>query len=145
MQNNTIYILALTLLLITGITSCSDAEQGAKSSASGMKCGAGKCGANMFDGKGALSKKKRNIISQMRTNDPRIDCVKSAKTTLEAYNCVKHKETNRMSLKCGTSKCGEGKCGTAIKHTKMMLEKKAMKKENNTSMKCGANKCGSKM
>ena len=132
------------LILLLGITltfsACTDGEKEAKgSTSSGMKCGAGKCGANMFDGKGALAKKKKNMLSQMRENDPRKECVISAKTTKEAYECVKHEETNKMSLKCGTAKCGVGKCGDALKHDKMM--KKNPPKEA-PAMKCGAGKCG---
>ena len=134
-------------ILLLGVTltfsACSDNKEEAKGSASsGMKCGAGKCGANMFDGKGALAKKKKNILSQMRENDPRKECVIKAKTTKEAYECVKHKETNRMSTKCGTQKCGVGKCGDALKHDEMMKEKSD--KEAPT-MKCGAGKCGGDM
>ena len=142
-------VLGLLLLVFSG---CSDAEKKAKGSASsGMKCGAGKCGANMFDGKGALAKKKKNILSQMRKDDPRKDCVISAKTTKEVYNCVRSPETNKMTLKCGAGKCGNeknqkkmpamkcgaGKCGDS------MQAPKPVKKE--PAMKCGAGKCGSGM
>ena len=136
-------VFGVFILLFLFLISCSDAEKEAKGSASyGMKCGAGKCGANMFDGKGALAKKKKNMLSQMRENDPRKECVIAAKTAKEAYECVKHKETNKMSLKCGTSKCGVGKCGDALKHDKMMKEnpQKAV-----PTMKCGTGKCGGDM
>ena len=115
-------LLVFTLLVL--FSACSDEKQTPKGSASsGMKCGAGKCGANMFDGKGALAKKKKNILRQMREDDPRKECVISAKTTKEAYNCVRSPETKRMTLKCGSNvkksettpkpamKCGAGKCG----------------------------------
>ena len=117
------------LFIILAFSACSDGQKEAKGSASsGMKCGAGKCGANMFDGKGALAKKKKNILSQMRENDPRKECVISAKNTKAAYDCVRSPETKRMSLKCG-----EGKCGTAKEQKKM------------PAMKCGAGKCGGSM
>ena len=112
-------LLSLTLLLF--LSACSDEKQAKKGSASsGMKCGAGKCGANMFDGKGALAKKKKNILKQMRENDPRKSCVLNAITTKEVYNCVRSPETKRMTLKCGASKpqsvmkCGTGKCGSGM-------------------------------
>ena len=112
------------LLLLLLFTACSDQTEKAKGSASsGMKCGAGKCGANMFDGKGALAKKKKNILRQMREEDSRKECVIKAKNTKEAYDCVRSPETKRMSLKCGsekeqteipTMKCGAGKCGGSM-------------------------------
>jgi len=118
-----------SLFILLAISACSEGEKETKGSASsGMKCGAGKCGTNMFDGKGALAKKKKNILSQMRKNDPRKECVISAKNTKEAYDCVRSPQTKRMSLKCG-----EGKCGTAKDQKKM------------PSMKCGAGKCGGSM
>ena len=121
--------LLISILLVLGFSACSDTKKEPKGSASsGMKCGAGKCGANMFDGKGALAKKKKNILSQMRDNDPRKDCVISAKTTKEVYNCVRSPETNKMTLKCGA-----GKCGTQKEQEKM------------PAMKCGTGKCGSGM
>ncbi|MCD6189913.1 MAG: hypothetical protein J7K14_00050 [Sulfurimonas sp.] len=97
----------ISVLLVIGFSACSDTNKEPKGSASsGMKCGAGKCGANMFDGKGALAKKKKNMLSQMREDDPRKDCVISAKTTKEVYNCVRSPETKKMTLKCGAGKCG---------------------------------------
>ena len=121
-----ILLLSALLLFFTG---CGDEKKEPKGSASsGMKCGAGKCGANMFDGKGALAKKKKNILQQMREDDKRKECVIAAKTTKEVYDCVRSPETKRMSLKCG-----EGKCGAA-------KEEKSM-----PTMKCGAGKCGSSM
>lgn len=132
----------LLLGLILSFTACTDDKGASKSTAPDMKCGAGKCGANMFDGKGALAKKKKNILSQMRENDPRKECVITAKTAKEAYACVKHKETNKMSTKCGTQKCGPGKCGDALTHEKMMRENPV---EKEPAMKCGAGKCGGDM
>ena len=127
-----------TLLIIGmlfALSGCSESEdRNAMSSGGGMKCGAGKCGANMFDGNFALDKKKKNILSQMREDDDRKACVMKAPTTKEVYNCVRDPKTQRLSLKCGTSmqektqssdsmQCGGGmKCGG--------------------SMQCGAGKCG---
>ena len=136
-------LLILLLGIILTFSACTDSDKDVnKSNTPGMKCGAGKCGANMFDGKGALAKKKKNILSQMRENDPRKACVIEAKNTKEAYECVKQKETNRMSTKCGTAKCGPGKCGDALKHDKIMKENT---KEKAPAMKCGAGKCGGDM
>jgi len=106
-------------ILVLFLGACSDEKRAAKSSAAGMKCGAGKCGANMFDGNAALSKKKKNILAQMRKDDPRRNCVKMAQTTKKMYDCVRDPKTHRMTLKCGVSmpepqstmKCGAGKCG----------------------------------
>lgn len=103
----------LTLSILAG---CTDKEdKGSKSSSSGMKCGSGKCGANMFDGNSALAKKKKNILSQMDENDLRKECVIQAKTTKGLYDCVRNLKTGKMSLKCGNSttqmKCSSGKCG----------------------------------
>ncbi|MDF1878092.1 hypothetical protein JHD46_00405 [Sulfurimonas sp. SAG-AH-194-C20] len=135
-------LLILLLGLALTFSACSDTKDAKESKTPGMKCGAGKCGANMFDGKGALAKKKKNILRQMRDNDPRKECVIAAKTTKEAYECVKHKETNKMSTKCGTAKCGVGKCGDALTHEKMMNE---TPEKDKPAMKCGAGKCGGDM
>ena len=112
--------LILTSLIIVAFSGCNEKKEPPKTVGSGMKCGAGKCGANMFDGNSALDKKKKNILSQMRDNDSRKSCVIGATSTKEAYNCVRDRETNKMTLKCGTDvikkepvmKCGPGKCGS---------------------------------
>ncbi|MDF1883117.1 hypothetical protein JHD49_04120 [Sulfurimonas sp. SAG-AH-194-C21] len=142
MRNKKLIQLILATLLLGALAGCTDNKDAKDSKTPGMKCGAGKCGANMFDGKGALAKKKKNILSQMRDNDPRKECVIAAKNTKEAYDCVKHKETNKMSTKCGTAKCGVGKCGDALTHEKMMKE---TDKTKEPAMKCGAGKCGGDM
>jgi len=116
---------AMSTLLALSLIGCSDDKGAKKSSAPGMKCGAGKCGANMFDGSAALVKKKKNILHQMRANDPREGCVRSAKSTKALYDCVRDPKTKKMTLKCG-----EGKCGTTMKAPK-------------PAMKCGVGKCGS--
>lgn len=115
------------LLMLSAFTlfmsACSEEKKVAKSQAPGMKCGAGKCGANMFDGNAALVKKKKNILAQMRKDDPRKNCVKSAKNTKQLYDCVRDPKTHGMTLKCGTNvkeskttmKCGVGKCGSSMK------------------------------
>ena len=89
-------------LIILTFSGCSEKKEPPKTVGSGMKCGAGKCGANMFDSNSALDKKKKNILSQMREDDKRKDCVMGAKSTKEAYNCVRDAQTNKLSLKCGT-------------------------------------------
>lgn len=122
MKKIALVLLGASLLFLAG---CSDNKGAKKSSAPGMKCGAGKCGANMFDGNTALVKKKKNILKQMRKSDPREGCVKSAKSTKALYDCVRDPKTKKMTLKCG-----EGKCGTSMKAPK-------------PAMKCGVGKCGS--
>ena len=122
-----LYVLSVVLLFSLFVGGCSSEKKAAKSTAPGMKCGAGKCGANMFDGNAALAKKKRNILSQMRENDPREKCVKQARTTKAVYNCVRNPKTKKL-----TRKCGLGKCSAAIKAPK-------------PTMKCGTGKCGSTM
>lgn len=116
--------LLLGVMLVLVVSGCSDNKK-TKSSAPGMKCGAGKCGANMFDGKGALAKKKQNILKQMREDDPRKGCVLQAHSAKAIYDCIRDPKTKKL-----TKKCGVGKCGNAT-------EQKAMPK-----MKCGSGKCG---
>jgi len=125
-------MLTILLMILIALSGCEEMKKSLagnsdkveqESSGGGMKCGAGKCGANMFDGNAALAKKQRNILSQMRENDPRKTCVLSAKSAKELYDCVRNKDSGKMSLKCG-----DGKCGTA---------------QNTAAMKCGAGKCGS--
>ena len=107
-------LLLCSVVLLT-FTACSQEKVPKGTQSTQMKCGAGKCGANMFDGNSALTKKKKNILSQMREDDTRKDCVIRAKNTKEAYDCVRSSKTQKMSLKCGgaktTMKCGAGKCG----------------------------------
>jgi len=146
-----IFITTLLLVLGTGCNSRDDSTKERRPAAGGMKCGAGKCGANMFDGSAALVKKKANIVKQMRDDDPRRDCVASASTTKEVYDCVRDPKTGKMSKKCGVGKCGEamrntpppssmkcgaGKCGADMSKPE---PKKA------AAMRCGAGKCGSGM
>ncbi len=115
-------LIFMSLIILT-FSGCSEKKEPPKTVGSGMKCGAGKCGANMFDSNSALDKKKKNILSQMDENDNRKDCVIAASSTKEAYDCVRDKETQKMSLKCGADvlkkapamKCGAGKCGSSMK------------------------------
>ena len=123
----------LSSLLLLLLSACSEKKE-EKSSAPGMKCGTGKCGANMFDGNSALVKKKKNILSQMRDKDSRKDCVIKAETTKATYNCIREPGGKKLTMKCGADKCG-----TAMKREK---PKKEVKEE---VMKCGAGKCGSSM
>ncbi len=120
-------LIALSIMMLSGCD-FKKVDEGEDSLAGGMKCGAGKCGANMFDGNSALAKKKNNILSQMREKDSRKDCVKNAATTKEAYDCVREPDGKKLSTKCGT-----GKCGNENDREKM------------PAMKCGAGKCGSGM
>ena len=92
-----------------------------KKKVAGMKCGAGKCGANLFDGNAALAKKKANIIKQLRDGDKRKDCVVKAKSTKEAYDCVRNPKTGRLSIKCGS----------------VILDKNKTKEKSKLQKKCG--------
>lgn len=89
-----------------------------------MKCGAGKCGANMFEGSSALMKKKKNILSQMDAKDLRKECVMKAQTTKAVYDCVRDTTTGRLI-----------RTETSVKE----------REGTDTSKKCGAEKCGGKM
>lgn len=135
--------ITLGLLVLLGGCDFRKVDKGEDSLEGGMKCGAGKCGANMFDGNSALAKKKNNLLSQMRTEDTRKDCVKNALSTKEAYDCVREKNGKKLTTKCGEAepamKCGEGKCGDS-----MQIQKPVKVKEE-PAMKCGAGKCGSSM
>jgi len=133
-----LYIIMFSLLILGG---CSEKKEDSIS-AIGMKCGAGKCGANMFDGNSALAKKKMNILSQMRENDSRKECVIAAKTTKAVYNCVREANGKKLTIKCGASKysssassmkCGAGRCGANMKGTNV---------KQTSSMKCSSGKCG---
>lgn len=111
--------LLLLFLLGAGLGCSNDRDESRKNSAaagSTMKCGAGKCGANMAGSNSVLTKKRRNILSQMREDDSRRDCVTKALNVKALYDCVRDPETGRLSKKCGvvkesgTMKCGAGKC-----------------------------------
>jgi len=117
-MNKTMLVSSLALLVLGG---CSSQEvKDKEKKVTDMKCGAGKCGANMFDGNAALAKKKSNILSQMIDNDTRKDCVIGATTTKVLYDCVRDPKTGKLSLKCGSGKkepimkCGAGKCGSSM-------------------------------
>jgi len=112
-----------TLVILSG---CSG-EKKESITEGGMKCGPGKCGASMVDGSAVLVKKKMNILEQLRVDDDRRECVLSATTTKELYNCVRVEETGRLSTKCSADNT-----------------KQAPKKES-PAMKCEAGKCGSNM
>ncbi len=126
-------LMVASLLLFSG---CSGEKKERKKEVAGMKCGAGKCGANMFDGNRALAKKRSNILKQLSQDDPRVECVKTAKTTKALYDCVRNPMSGKLSLKCGSTtdtggmKCGDGKCGAS-----MTIPKPAPKKAD-TQMKC---------
>ena len=90
------------VLMLTG---CSDQKKESDTPTSGvMKCGAGKCGANMISGDSALANKQRNILSQMDVNDPRQKCVMNAKSIEAVYDCVRDPETGKLSLEYNASK-----------------------------------------
>lgn len=118
----------LTLICLLALTAGCTQENATKQHSSGMKCGAGKCGANMFDSSSALGKKKANILRQMRQDDPRKACVQQAATTSTLYDCVRDPKSGKLTKKCGSGKCGNQSISTPMKC--------------GNSMKCGAGKCG---
>ena len=134
-------LLSLTALLTVGCNDRNTETEDPQTSLteSGMKCGAGKCGASMVDGNTIVAKKKKNMLSQMRENDPRKACVLNANTTKALYNCVRNPKSKRLTTKCGntnnelTMKCGAGKCGSGMSKPKVPLK---------PVMKCAAGKCG---
>ena len=102
MKRNLFFTAAcLSLLMLAG---CSDSKDDSASNAPAMQCGAGKCGASMISGDSALAKKQRNILSQMRADDPRMGCVMGAKTTEALYDCVRDPETGELTLDYNASK-----------------------------------------
>jgi hypothetical protein len=159
------YLLIVTSLFM--LLGCSDSKPDEMmSSGGGMKCGAGKCGANMFDGSFALAKKKKSLLSQMRDDDKRKGCVVRAQSLKVAYDCVRDEESKRLTLKCGANitevdsggmKCGGAmqcgaamKCGGSMKTEKLtpdQSEKKPTEKvKPETTMSCGGSmKCGGGM
>lgn len=116
-----------TALLTFALLSGCSGEKKESLTEGGMKCGPGKCGASMVDGSAVLVKKKMNILDQLLENDDRRECVLSAMTTKELYNCVRVEKTGRLSTKCASD------------NTKQAPRKEA------PSMKCEAGKCGSNM
>ena len=119
-------ILTAMSLLLT-LSGCSDKEKRKSLTEGGMKCGAGKCGANMADGGTLLDKKRMNILNQMRKEDTRRDCVLKAKTTKGLYDCVRDIKTGRITTKC------------AADNAVALQKKNQAKKEE--SMKCEVGKC----
>lgn len=117
-------IFATALFTLALLSGCAG-EKKESITEGGMKCGPGKCGASMVDGSSVLVKKKMNILDQLRENDDRRECVLSAMSTKELYNCVRIEETGRLSTKCAAEntkeapkkeipvmKCEPGKCGS---------------------------------
>ncbi len=108
----------LSILMVLWAQGCGEKQE--QDSQSSMKCGAGKCGANMFDSGSALGRKKANILSQLAEDDDRRSCVINANTTKTLYNCVRDPKTGKLTLeyseqprkavmKCESGKCGDGK------------------------------------
>lgn len=99
-------ILFTTALLaaLVALAGCSDQKKASHTpTAGGMKCGAGKCGANMVSGSSELAKKQRSILTQMSADDPRMGCVMNAQTVEAVYDCVRDPETGRLTTKCGNA------------------------------------------
>jgi len=98
-------LLTAAIAAALALTACSDQKKESDAPTSGvMKCGAGKCGANMVSGDSALADKQRNILSQMDINDPRMKCVMDAKSVEAVYDCVRDPETGKLSLEYTPSK-----------------------------------------
>jgi len=148
----------LAALLLTGCSGKKEESDKTSLTESGMKCGAGKCGASMVDGDTVLAKKKKNFLSQMREDDPRKTCVLEATTTKSLYDCVRDPKTNRLTTKCGTGKCsnasseiimkcGAGKCGSGMSRPKVPPKPEPAKQKTHKEepmMKCAAGKCSGK-
>jgi hypothetical protein len=109
----TAWLALITLIVLSGCTQTEEKKR--EGSQKGMKCGADKCGAKMFDGNAALTKKKKNILTQMQEKDSRKECVIQAETTKSLYDCVRDPSTGKLSvtdpnqetpMKCGAEKCG---------------------------------------
>lgn len=124
MKSRLTITLLFTLSLLAG---CTDKDKTDAFAEDGMKCGPGKCGASMVDGSTLLVKKKMNILNQLEKEDNRRECVLKALTTKEIYDCVRVKETGRLSTKCASDntvkvpkkeilpmKCETGKCGSSM-------------------------------
>ncbi len=77
------YILIFALLFLSG---CKDKKQSSKTN---MKCGAGKCGANMSESSTRLEKRRIKILKQMKSSDEAQECVKGASSMKELYGCLK--------------------------------------------------------
>jgi uncharacterized low-complexity protein len=114
-----------TLLLLTA---CSDKKDTQSLTEGGMKCGAGKCGASMANGSALLVKKKMNILNQLKKGDSRRDCVLKAPHTKALYNCVRDRQTGRLSIDISSTP-NQNETYNSVK--------------NNKEMKCEAGKCSS--
>jgi len=89
----TLYMILLIFLLL----GCNQKSK-EKSLTGGMKCGAGKCGASMIKDSTSLGKKQMSILKQLKKDDKRIDCVKSAKSIKKVYDCVRDRESGRLKI-----------------------------------------------
>jgi len=124
------YKYLLVVMLISSIfVGCSDKDTKEESlTEGGMKCGAGKCGSSMVDGDSVVAKKKKNILSQMREDDSRKDCLLKASTNKKLYECIRDPKTDRLTTKCGND-------------TKVVSKTTP---KGSSDMKCAAGKCGGK-
>ncbi len=156
------YIYLWTVMLLASIfIGCGDKKTKEESlTEGGMKCGAGKCGSSMVDGDSVVAKKKKNILSQMREDDKRKDCVLKASTNKKLYECIRDPKTDRLTTKCGNdakvspkksseTKCASGKCSSDMQKPKKVdipkeLEKPKKVEKKEEAMKCAAGKCGGK-
>jgi uncharacterized low-complexity protein len=79
-------------------------DSGGHGKSNTMKCGAGKCGANMIDSESVLEKKRADITAQMREDDPRRGCVVKAQNTETLYDCIRDPETGKLTMEFGKGK-----------------------------------------
>jgi len=93
----------LVVSVVLGVGGCGR-DSGDHGKGSAMKCGAGKCGANMIDSESVLEKKRADITGQMREDDPRRGCVVKAQNTETLYDCIRDPETGKLTTRFGDGK-----------------------------------------
>jgi hypothetical protein len=127
--HSSLFIVTAAGLLL--LTACSDKERSKSLTEGGMKCGAGKCGASMANGSALLVKKKMNILNQLKKDDKRRDCVLKAPNTKTLYDCVRDKESGRLTIHVSSQS------------QKNPQEKRSNDKsvKSNKVMKCESGKC----
>ena len=101
MKNVVLFVFVVSIVL--GVGGCGR-DSGGYEKSSSMKCGSGKCGANMIDSESVLEKKRADITGQMSKDDPRRGCVVKAQSIEILYDCIRDPKTGKL-----TTKFGEGK------------------------------------
>ncbi len=101
MKKAVLFVFVVSVVL--GVGGCGrDSGDHGKSSA--MKCGAGKCGANMIDSESVLEKKRADITEQMSKDDPRRGCVIKAQSIEILHDCIRDPKTGKLTTKFGDGK-----------------------------------------